>query len=649
MVADAEALLAAIGTGGGVSGPEEADGPQFDDTRRLDSVMAVAEALLDKYDDQHRVAAERFIAADEKTLKECLRIRKKKEEDLHEATEAGASKQQRGQMMKGLAQVNGMIDELEAKIGGGLEAYGYHPTHVAILNAQQKGELKAQRARIRQRRATAPKGGWRKKELADSLLKGSFDGRTVAFEGTESAQERLDRLLGVAKELEHPGIDDAGIETMKDYVRAGRFDNAHYIKIWSERLEEMGVQFEGLYPLPEPEPEPEQEPESEPAPEPEPEPEQEQPGGGAAGAVDMTVVFASSESDEERLDRLLAKATELEHPGIDPGGIETMKGFIAAGRFPHSHYIKMWSKRLEEMGVRISTGKAPAAAAARPEAAQPEEALATATGTPARSVPVPAPAEPDGAVSPPAVDEAPTPPPPPPPAQPTEEPAAQQSPLAVEMEIVFTDAQGDEERLDRLLAKATELEHPGIDPEGIETMKGFIAAGRFPHSHYIKMWSKRLEEMGVNIVQLTEPDISRLDSSSTTEGGGDGGSGGATAASGSDPAPAATLRPPNTLQVDVSPINKIPSTSGAAASKEKGEEENDNYTPMRAEALRLGTELDGVSQSSPSAGQSSLRSQMQNAAQPALCRKGCCPKRCLRAADTDRAHCVHCIVGSRHA
>ena len=479
MVADAEALLAAIGTGGGVSGPEEADGPQFDDTRRLDSVMAVAEALLDKYDDQHRVAAERFIAADEKTLKECLRIRKKKEEDLHEATEAGASKQQRGQMMKGLAQVNSMIDELEAKIGGGLEAYGYHPTHVAILNAQQKGELKAQRARIRQRRATAPKGGWRKKELADSLLKGSFDGRTVAFEGTESAQERLDRLLGVAKELEHPGIDDAGIETMKDYVRAGRFDNAHYIKIWSERLEEMGVQFEGLYPLPEPEPEPEQEPESEPTPEPEPEPEQEQPGGGAAGAVDMTVVFASSESDEERLDRLLAKATELEHPGIDP--------------------------------------------------------------------------------------------------------------------------------------------------EGIETMKGFIAAGRFPHSHYIKMWSKRLEEMGVNIVQLTEPDISRLDSSSTTEGGGDGGSGGATAASGSDPAPAATLRPPNTLQVDVSPINKIPSTSGAAASKEKAEDENDNYTPMRAEALRLGTELDGVSQSSPSAGQSSLRSQMQNAAQPALCRKRCCP------------------------
>ena len=62
----------------------------------------------------------------------------------------------------------------------------------------------------------------------------------------------------------------------------------------------------------------------------------------------MIVVFPDGEEDEARLERLLAKATELEHPGIDPEGIATMKGFIAAGRFPHSHYINMWSKRLEE-------------------------------------------------------------------------------------------------------------------------------------------------------------------------------------------------------------------------------------------------------------------------------------------------------------
>ena len=62
------------------------------------------------------------------------------------------------------------------------------------------------------------------------------------------------------------------------------------------------------------------------------------------------------------------------------------------------------------------------------------------------------------------------------------------------MTIVFTDAQSDAQRLGLLLDKALALEHPGIDPEGIATMKGFIAAGRFPHSHYINMWSKRLEE-----------------------------------------------------------------------------------------------------------------------------------------------------------
>ena len=100
------------------------------------------------------------------------------------------------------------------------------------------------------------------------MLKGSFDGRTVAFDGTESAEDRLDRLLGVAKQLEHPGIDDAGIETMKDYIRSGRFDCAHYITIWSDRLEDMGVQFDRLYPLPS-EPGAEPEPESEPEPEPE--------------------------------------------------------------------------------------------------------------------------------------------------------------------------------------------------------------------------------------------------------------------------------------------------------------------------------------------------------------------------------------------
>lgn len=594
MVADAEALLAAMGSG---ELPQE-DRPQFDDTRRLDSVMAVAEALLDKYDDQHRVAAERFMAADEKTLKNCVRIRKKKEDELHQATEQGASKEERGRMMKGLDQANAMIAELETKIAGGLEAYGYHPTHVAIENAQQRAFLKAERERIRRRRAKAPKCGWRKQEEADSMLKGSFDGRTIAFDGTETANERLDRLLGVAKQLEHPGIDDAGIETMKDYVQSGRFDHAHYIKIWSDRLGEMGVEFDGLYPLPnpetepesepgsEPEPEPEQQPGVEPEPEPELEPEQQEQSDDMVKATDMTIVFTGTESDEARLNKLLAKATELEHPGIDPEGIETMKGFISAGRFPHSHYIKMWTKRLEDMNVKIYTETT----AANAQLSTVDTAgVAKVPPQSSESGPAPPELEPNLPASP----------------RPAETPPTA-STQAVEMEIVFTDAQGEEERLNKLLAKAMELEHPGIDQEGIETMKGFIQAGRFPHSHYIKMWTKRLEDMGVEIVQVTEPDMSRLDTSTVAEHATNGpahttaddvqadhvSTGAETPAPGAEPLP-------NALQVDVSPISNEIARPGSNEQTDHGVEasveQEENFTPMRAEALRLGTELDNVS------------------------------------------------------
>ena len=68
------------------------------------------------------------------------------------------------------------------------------------------------------------------------------------------------------------------------------------------------------------------------------------------------IEFNGAESDEEKLDRLLELATELEHPGIDPQGIATMKEFIESGKFDHNHYIRMWSKRLEDMGVQIRVG-----------------------------------------------------------------------------------------------------------------------------------------------------------------------------------------------------------------------------------------------------------------------------------------------------
>lgn len=40
----------------------------------------------------------------------------------------------------------------------------------------------------------------------------------------------------------------------------------------------------------------------------------------------------------------------------------------------------------------------------------------------------------------------------------------------------------------------------GIDEEGIATMQEYIESGRFTYSHYINMWSKRLEGLGVTIV-----------------------------------------------------------------------------------------------------------------------------------------------------
>jgi len=58
---------------------------------------------------------------------------------------------------------------------------------------------------------------------------------------------------------------------------------------------------------------------------------------------------------------------------------------------------------------------------------------------------------------------------------------------------------GQESELDRVLQIALDAEHPGIDEEGIQTMKGFIASGRFTHEHYLKMWTKRLADMGISV------------------------------------------------------------------------------------------------------------------------------------------------------
>ena len=69
-----------------------------------------------------------------------------------------------------------------------------------------------------------------------------------AWEGTpwerESEEARLERVLGMALEADHPGIDEEGVDTMIGFVQQGRFAAAHYIDMWSTRLAEMGIAVE---------------------------------------------------------------------------------------------------------------------------------------------------------------------------------------------------------------------------------------------------------------------------------------------------------------------------------------------------------------------------------------------------------------------
>ena len=153
----------------------------------------------------------------------------------------------------------------------------------------------------------------------------------------------------------------------------------------------------------------------------------------AGGPVSKVIVFGAEESADSRLDKLFAKAMELEHPGIDEEGIETMKQKIADGHFKVEHYMDMWTKRLEkDMGVVVQLGGDTAAAAA----------LEVADGA---------------AAAPPAVTEAPTPAPAPGSSATGDEEEWGKSKVSV----VFEDNEPGESRLDKLFSAAMDLEHPG--------------------------------------------------------------------------------------------------------------------------------------------------------------------------------------------
>jgi hypothetical protein len=189
-----------------------------------------ADLNLDSVDEETRLAAERSRSEDEKALAKYRVCREANEANVAVAREAldGAME---SRLQKGIERADDLIRELEGKLAAAgefrLDPYGYHPTERAIRNAEHKAQARAEFQRAKQRRAVAPKCGWRKYEEQQSLIKGVFDGRTIVFDGSESAADRLERLFSVAMELNHPGIDPAGIESMKGYVKSGRFTNEH--------------------------------------------------------------------------------------------------------------------------------------------------------------------------------------------------------------------------------------------------------------------------------------------------------------------------------------------------------------------------------------------------------------------------------------
>ena len=170
-----------------------------------------------------------------------------------------------------------------------------------------------------------------------------------------------------------------------------------------------------------------------------------------AGAKE--VLWEDGENEISRLDKLFAMAMSLEHPGIDQEGIDTMKRKVADEQFKAEHFIDMWTKRLEvDCGVVVRTVSESGVGAAAPGGVQEDSGSATAA-----------------------------------------------------KEVVFEPDEAEMSRLDQLLAMAMALEHPGIDQEGIDTMKQKVADGQFNAAHYIDMWTKRLaKDMGV-VVRTAPP------------------------------------------------------------------------------------------------------------------------------------------------
>ena len=95
----------------------------------------------------------------------------------------------------------------------------------------------------------------------------------------------------------------------------------------------------------------------EPEPEPEPDPDH---------------VVDPQPEPEVVLNELLELAQEHGLPGVDAASISSIKRNIESGRFPHQHFIGLFEKRLEDLGIDIAEAKAEEARRAQDVAPEPE-------------------------------------------------------------------------------------------------------------------------------------------------------------------------------------------------------------------------------------------------------------------------------------
>eukprot|EP01051_Picozoa_sp_SAG22_P020660 SAG22_NODE_4263_length_1324_cov_2.265306_1_plen_245_part_10 len=186
------------------------------------TAAAVCGVRLDKLDEETRAAAVDFMAQDRKTLERAIEKRALSVENLKLATESG-NKARAQRIEVGLATADHIIAELQAKLDGGLEAYGWVPTEKAVAAARETARLRKEKKALQAHRvamaelrkvpkkkrkaAAAPSGA---AEAGSTAAAAPVD-KSIVFEAAEPAEARLDKLFAKAMELEHPGIDQEGV------------------------------------------------------------------------------------------------------------------------------------------------------------------------------------------------------------------------------------------------------------------------------------------------------------------------------------------------------------------------------------------------------------------------------------------------------